>query len=262
MPMVEDGPASTFEDRIKRWQAGLDFTKSILIVALVLAFIVYPNALWFVFERAGLSLSEVEFFGAKLTKTQQAAVDLETALNQAVLDNKSLQRKLESTQMSLAEASKCLSDADSLKNCTRNPELIKQLKLDEAAVAQSRELASSSAAAATVTLRSNAAILQESLTKVASRPSSWGIIFGGDVSRRAAEDEIAKASGTPSLAIYRKQNSYRSVAVFDSRAAAEDWLPRLKKINTGAYIVVLDRWCQNPEERDRNDRFTLIECRS
>jgi hypothetical protein len=80
MPTVEDAPPPAFEDRIKRWQAGLDFTKSILIVAVVLAFIVYPNALWFVFERAGLSLNEVEFFGAKLTKTQEAAVDLEAAL--------------------------------------------------------------------------------------------------------------------------------------------------------------------------------------
>jgi hypothetical protein len=86
MPMVEEVPAPTFEDRIKRWQAGLDFTKSMLIVALVLAFVIYPNALWYVFERAGLSLNEVEFFGAKLTKTQQAAVELEAALQQALLD--------------------------------------------------------------------------------------------------------------------------------------------------------------------------------
>ena len=52
MPMVEDAPAPTFEDRIKRWQASLDFTKSILLFLLVLAFVVYPRALWFVFERA------------------------------------------------------------------------------------------------------------------------------------------------------------------------------------------------------------------
>jgi hypothetical protein len=151
---------------------------------------------------------------------------------------------------------------DSLRNCTRNPELVKQLKTDEAAVAQSRQLATSSAAAANVTLRNNAAVLQESLTRVASRPSSWGIIFGGDVSRRDAQDEIARAKGAPDLAIYRKQGSYRSVAVFDTRAAADDWLPRLKTINPGAYVVGLDRWCQNPEERDRNEQYTFIECGS
>jgi hypothetical protein len=215
-----------------------------------------------VFERAGLSLNEVEFFGAKLTKTQQAAVELEAALQQALLDNQSLQAKLESTESSLAEASRCLSDVDNLRNCTRNPELVKQLKTDEAAVAQSRQLAASSAAAASVTLRSNAAILQESRARVAPGPSSWGIVFGGDASRRAAQDEIAKAKGAADLAIYRKQGSYRSVAVFDSRAAADDWLPRLKKINPGAYVVVLDRWCQNPEERDRNEQYTFIECGS
>ena len=260
MPMVEDAPAPAFEDRLKRWQAGLDFTKSILIFLLVLAFVVYPRALWFVFERAGLNVTELEIFGAKLTRTQEAAVDLETALKQAVLDNQTLQQKLASTQSSLSEASRCLSDVDSLRNCTRNPDLIKQLKVDEAAVAQSRQMATSSAAAASVTLRSNAAVLQESLAKVASRPSSWGIIFGGDVSRRDAEDEIAKAKGAPNLVIYQKQRSFRSVAVFDSRSAADEWLPRLKRINSGAYVVVLDRWCQNPEERDRNERYTLIEC--
>jgi hypothetical protein len=262
MAMVDDVPVATFEDRLKRWQAGLDFTKSMLIVALVLAFVVYPNALWYVFERAGLSLNEVEFFGAKLTKTQQAAVDLEAALNQALLDNQSLQQKLASTESSLAEASRCLSDVDNLRNCTRNPELVKQLKMDEAAVAQSRQLATNSAAAANATLRNNAAILQESSAQVVSRPSFWGIIFGGDVSRRDAQDEIARAKGAPDLAIYRKQGSYRSVAVFDSRSAADDWLPRLKKINPGAYVVVLDRWCQNPEERDRNEQYTFIECGS
>jgi hypothetical protein len=164
-------------------------------------------------------------------------------------------------QSSLAEASKCLSDVDSLKNCTRNPELIKQLKVDEAAVAQSRQLATGYAAAANVTLRNNASVLQESLAKIAPRPSAWGIIFGGDVSRRAAEDEIAKAKGAPNLAIYLKERSYRSVAVFDNRSDAEDWLPRLKKINAGAYIVVLDRWCRSPE-RQRSDRSTLVECQS
>jgi hypothetical protein len=256
---VADPPVSAFEDRIKRWQAGMDFTKSILIVALVVAFIVYPNALWFVFERAGLSLSEVEFFGAKLTRTQRAAVELETALNQAVLDNQSLQDKLASTESSLAEASKCLSDVDNLRNCTRNPELIKQLKLDEAAVAQSRQLATTSAAAATGTLLNNAAILQESLARVGSRLSAWGVVFGGDVAPREAETEIAKAEDAPNLAIYHRQRSYRSVAVFDSRSEAEAWLPRLRKINAGAYVVDLDRWCQNPERQQR-ERYTLVEC--
>jgi hypothetical protein len=258
--MAQDTPPSAFDDRMKRWQVGLDFTKSILIVALVLAFVVYPNALWFVFERAGLSLNEVEFFGAKLTRTQQAAVDLETALKQAVLDNQSLQEKLASTQSSLAEASKCLTDVASLASCTKNPELIKQLKLDEATVSQSRQLATSAAAAANGTLRNNAAVVQESLARVASRPRAWGIIFGGDVSVKDAENEIAKAKDAPDLAIYLKQRSYRSVAVFDSRGDADDWLPRFKKINAGAYIVVLDRWCQQPEERERKPRYALIEC--
>lgn len=261
MPMVDDAPvpASTFEDRIKRWQAGLDFTKSMLLVVLVLAFLVYPSALWFVLERAGLRVTEFEFFGAKLTKTQEAAVDLEAALKQAVLDNQSLQEKLASTQTSLAEASKCLSDVDSLRNCSRNPELVKQLKVDEAAVAQTRQLATSYAAAANVTLRNNESVLQESLAKVAARRSAWGIIFAGDVSPREAEAEIAKAKDAPNLAIYHRQRSYRSVAVFDSRSDALDWLPRLQRINPGAYIVVLDRWCSNPQ-RQRAERYTLVEC--
>jgi|RhiMethySRZTD1v2_1073278.scaffolds.fasta_scaffold00731_9 hypothetical protein len=261
MAMVEDAPvsASKFDDRIKRWQAGLDFTKSMLLVLLVLAFLVYPSALWFVLERAGLRVTEFEIFGAKLTRTQEAAVDLDAALKQAVFDNQSLQEKLASTQTSLAEASKCLSDVDSLRNCSRNPELVKQLKLDEATVTQTRQLATNSAAAANLTLRNNESVLQESLAKVATRRSSWGIVFGGDVSQREAEAEIAKAKDAPNLAIYRKQRSFRSVAVFDNRNDAEDWLPRLKRINAGAYIVVLDRWCPNPT-RQRADRYTLVEC--
>jgi hypothetical protein len=259
MPTVEDAPVPTFEDRIKRWQAGLDFTKSILIFSLVLAFVLYPKALWFVFERAGLRVTEFEFFGATLTKTQEAAVDLDAALKEALFNNQMLQEKLESTQSSLAEATKCLSDVDNLRNCTRNTELREQLKLDEAAVAQSRQLATTSAAASTGALRSNAAVLRDSYASVGAGQSSWGIVFGGDVSVREAEAEIAKAKDVEDLAIYHRQRSYRSVAVFDTRAEAERLLPRLRKINTGAYIVVLDRWCESPQ-RERRDRYTLVEC--
>ena len=106
-----------------------------------------------------------------------------------------------STGSSLAAAISCLADVDSLRNCTQNPELIKQLKLDEAAVAQSRQLATSSAAAANAALQNNAVVLEESLTKVAAGPVSWGVIFGGDVSRRAAENEIARVKDAPNLAI-------------------------------------------------------------
>ncbi len=260
MPMVEDAPVSAFEDRIKRWQASLDFTKSVLIVGLVLAFIVYPNALWFVLERAGLRVTELEFFGAKLTRAQEAAVDLEAALKQSVLDNQSLGAQLESTQTSLEEARKCLSDVDSLRNCTRNTDLINQLKASEATVAQSRQLATNSAAAANVALRNNAAVLQESLATVAPRPSQWGIVFGGDTSIREADFELAKAKDVPNLAIYHRQGSYRSVAVFDSRNAAQESLPRLQRINRGAYIVVLDHWCPNPQ-RQPGERFALVECK-
>jgi hypothetical protein len=258
--MAEDAPPSVFENRLRGWQASLDFTKSVLIVGLVLTFVLYPRALWVMLDRAGFSLNEVEFFGAKLTKTSQTAVDLDAALKQALLDNQSLQAKLVSTEASLNEASKCLTDLESLKSCAKNPALIKQLKLDEAVLSQSRQFATSSAAAANATLRTNAAVLQESYARVSSRPTSWGIIFGGDASRRDAEDEIAKAKDAPNLAIYVKQRSHRSVAVFDSREAADEWLPRLKKINAGAYVVALNRWCQDPRERDRTPRYVLIEC--
>ena len=258
--MAEDAPPSVFENRLRGWQASLDFTKTVLIVGLVLTFVLYPRALWLMLDRAGFSLNEVEFFGAKLTKTSQAAVDLDAALKQALLDNQSLQARLASTEASLSEVGKCLSDLESLKGCAKNPDLVKRLKLDEAAVSLTRQLATSSAAAANATLRSNAAVLQESYARVASRPTSWGIIFGGDVSRRNAEDEIAKAKDAPNLAIYLKQRSHRSVAVFESREAANEWLPRLKQINAEAYVVALDRWCQDPQERDRTPRYVLIEC--
>jgi hypothetical protein len=266
MASVEDAPVSTFEDRIKRWQAGLDFTKSILIFLLVLFFVLsfflYPKALWSTLERAGLRVTSLELFGATLTKTQEAAVDLDAALKEALFNNQMLQKELESTQASLAKATDCLSDVDTLRNCTRNTELVERLKLDQAAVAQSRQLATSSAAAASGALRSNAAVLQDSYASVAAAgagQAGWGIVFGGDVSVREAEAEIAKAKDVEDLAIYHRQRSYRSVAVFDTRAEAERWLPRLRGINSGAYVVVLDRWCQSPQ-RERRDRYTLVEC--
>lgn len=83
----------------------------------------------------------------------------------------------------------------------------------------------------------------------ANTASRWGIVFGGDKSPKAAQDEVAKAVKLGSVGIYLRQNSYRTVIIFDSRADADRMLPPALSIKTDAYLVNMSSWC--PETIDR-----------
>ena len=86
---------------------------------------------------------------------------------------------------------------------------------------------------------------------VATTTSRWGIVFGGDKSPGEAQDEVAKAVNAHlgSVGIYLRQNSYRTVVIFDSRADADRMLSPAKSIKTDAYLVNMSSWC--PETIDR-----------
>jgi hypothetical protein len=94
----------------------------------------------------------------------------------------------------------------------------------------------------------------------------WAVVFGGDTTRQAAEDEINKAIKlqVPGLAIYHRENSYRSAAVFDSKEKATSMLAILKKLRPSAYVppVSVDSWCKNAQEKDNSKGYVFYECSS
>ena len=70
----------------------------------------------------------------------------------------------------------------------------------------------------------------------------FGIVFGADSSPAAAMDEVKKVSADPVI-LYKRQGSWRSVAYFGTRKAANEDLPRIKSVKADAYIVDISSWC-------------------
>ena len=64
----------------------------------------------------------------------------------------------------------------------------------------------------------------------------FGIVFGAELSPAAAMDEVKKVSADPVI-LYKRQGSWRSVAYFGTRKAANEDLPRIKSVKADAYIV-------------------------
>ncbi|RDJ23363.1 hypothetical protein DWF00_22300 [Bosea caraganae] len=74
------------------------------------------------------------------------------------------------------------------------------------------------------------------------------IVFGGDASLAAAQDEIARArrAGIGSAVVYLRDDSYRSIAVFadaQAQAAALPVLQSLSPWSRDAYRTRLSAWC-------------------
>jgi hypothetical protein len=254
--------ASDGEGTLKAWQARLDFTKSLSIVVLVLAFVVYPNALWFVVERAGLSLDEVQFFGAKLKRASTAIAALDAGLKEARLANTVLTQQLSAANDALTKVDTCFSSPDALQQCAKDKRLVDQLQAQAVVANEASTIASNAVASTDSTLRANTAVINESVARVTSNATRWGVVFGGASSLEAAERLIGRAGQPPAggLAIFVKRTSFRPVVIFDDRGAATEWLSSAEKITPGAYVVAMDQWCVEQKERQRTPAYAVFDC--
>jgi hypothetical protein len=100
------------------------------------------------------------------------------------------------------------------------------------------------------TITGNAPLVEKAQA-VLSPGGTLGIVFGGDASVRAAADEIAKASraGVKDAKIYLRQGSFRSVALADDRARADEILAAVRGFRPDAYVVTMASWCPSPVAR-------------
>lgn len=78
----------------------------------------------------------------------------------------------------------------------------------------------------------------------------FGIVFGADASPEAAMDEVRKITQPPVSAdrvlLYKRQGSWRSVAYYDTRDAANGQFAAIKKIKPQSYLVNISAWCPAP----------------
>jgi hypothetical protein len=114
---------------------------------------------------------------------------------------------------------------------------------------QSQEMSKATdAVQATVarTIDANASAIAQAEQSVGDRGGKWGVVFSGDATLDAARYEVgrvAQLNDLPNPTIFLRQGSFRSVAVVDTRPAAELALASARRRRSDAYIVTLSRWC-------------------
>jgi len=251
------------ESKIKSWQAMLDLLKSGISSGLLILFLFYPAGIWFLLGRAGLDLEEINVFGSKVKKkAAKSTIELSTALNDAQISNEILKKNLSAAKESIIKVNDCFSSAEKLATCAKDKDLLEQLVQQQSEISQAKANAQKSITAIEKTLSSNAKSINSAEALVAPQDGQWGIVFGGDTSEDAARDEInrAKAKNVSSLAIYLRQASYRSVAMFGNKKEASRALSQLRGINAGAYVVELTTWCPSPKRIARTGSYQFFEC--
>ena len=155
----------------------------------------------------------------------------------------------------LEKANQALSEAlartdDKVLKASINKLYEQNLKVNEASIQVQ--------AAVRSTLATNAPLVEKAQSAVGSS-GGWGVVFGTDVSLKAARDEIARASKKAVLrsGVYFRNGYYTSVAVVDDRTTAQEYLAIVKSFRPDAYITSFATWCRNPQQRDG-----FVECQS
>lgn len=94
---------------------------------------------------------------------------------------------------------------------------------------------------------------ERSLAVIQKASGSRWVVVSGDTALDAAQFEVKRANknGYPNDSIYLRQNSYRTVIEFPNEATAQEKLPDIRsKLNQGAYLINLEQWCPNAQQRD------------
>lgn len=133
---------------------------------------------------------------------------LEQAVHDVTSENQNLKTNLESLQGQLTE--------------TARKETEKQIQNADAVTAQANRM----------------------ITGTGTALTRFGIVFGGFPNQEAATAEIQGVTDlSVPAAVFHRQNSWRTVALFDKQDVAHNELTEFKKVAPDAYIVDISKWC-------------------
>lgn len=226
-------------------KAFWDSMKFPLLILILLILYLYPGKIREFVDRAGFRVVDMDVFGMHLA--EKAAADLEGA-----------GQKLAQVTAALAERDQLLSDivAQGAVDATMLEKA--RQALDHGAAIKMSALAVSDRAAiqaaeigATLHAPPSAVVPPVVAAPPAGEagPGGFLVVFGADLDIAAATDEIdrvkaAVPTGSGSFALFRKGSFYRSAAMFDTRAARDDFAEAIAKAaGRGVESVALDRWC-------------------
>jgi hypothetical protein len=208
---------------------------SILLIMLLLLFL--PTKINDLLVKAGFE--EGSFVGIKW-KAGLAQSDLSLKEAQATIT--SLRTQLDSLTAVLQQAQESINDPALTKKIT-------QINKDTRALTNSSLQMQTSVQR---TISSNATMVK-SAQQVVNGGTGWGVVFSADVTLEAAKYEIdrrAPRAGISGAEIFYRQRSYRSVKILNDRDQAEALLRTAKALYPDAYIVPMNTWCSDAEEKE------------
>lgn len=233
----------TVSSRVGLAKDMLSLLRDGVLVLLFLLLLLTPG---FVGDRlASAGFEEGEFVGFKWKKQAKvfgkSVQDLDAELKDANATVLRLTGQLRSNEKEL----------DALRRMNLSGATAERVASLQAGNQQIVRQATSQTASIAKTLASSRAVVVEA-REIAPSGSKLGLVLGGDQSLDQAQYEVGvlSRSGIGNLAIYRKGGSFRTVAVTESRATANDWRNKALPRRPDAYIVSLRSWCATPRSMD------------
>jgi hypothetical protein len=229
----------TVASRIALAKDMLSLLRDGTLVLLFLLLILIPS---FIGERlVSAGFEEGEFVGFKWKKQANAfgksALELDAELKGAkdTVTRLTAQLRENEAELSRLRQSNLPPDAD---------ERLATLQSDNRKLA---EQSASQVASIGATLASSRQVVAQA-RQVTAAGSPLALILGGDASLADAQNEVRAftRAGIGNLAIYRKDGSFRTVAVTDSQATANEWRGKAAARRPDAYIVSFESWCPAP----------------
>jgi len=163
-------------------------------------------------------------------------------------------------------------ELDKLHAQSDNPEVQKRIEAISAKLNTSLQTVQSAEQRLRVSRQTQENILQQAAPVATPALSgSWGVVVSGDKQMEPEEvkiaSEIAKDTGSKSVALYDRQGWFRTVIEFSSNAQAQAALPSIRQWKDpkqsqryeGAYVVNIDEWCPNRQQQ-QGAPVTLYKC--
>jgi hypothetical protein len=238
-PAVEREPLSK---RVAVAKDILSLLRDGTLVLLLLLLILVPS---FIGERlVNAGFEEGEFVGFKWKKQANAFGKSVQELDAELKGAKETVTRLTS-QLRENEA-----ELDRLRRSNLPPDAAERLAALQSDNRRLAEQSASQVESIGATLASSRQVVAQA-RQVTAAASPLAVILGGDASLAEAQNEVRAfaRAGIGNLSIYRKGGSFRTVAVTDNQATANEWLGKAAARRPDAYIVNLESWCPTPQAR-------------
>lgn len=236
--MPDTAPAKEPKESVSllaRWKDIVSVVRDTSLLVLAFLLLAFPTTFNNLLMRAGFVEGNLVGFkwSSKLVDSDQALKDARATITDLTAQNQKL------TQ-ALAQARKAVD--------TVQKKSIDSLQQENSRLTQATQAVES----ATQAVISSNATMVESAHLAGEEGVRWAVVFGGDVSLQAAQDEVgakARRLGISNSAIYLRKGTYRAVAVAQSRDEAMGLLGKGRVHRRDAYLVNLQRWCPDAVQK-------------